>query len=156
MGMALPRSRTATPTWWNWNLSMGEPRSPLRNHDRLRMRIGASLRKACRVAFGREQPSLSPGVVLAHWRKDVEHLGVRQRGSLVFDAAGDQKAVAGYRIKHSARMLEANDAADDVHHLLVRVAVACAHPALLHRMPHHHHGGAVGQIGKAFRRETWP
>ena len=84
------------------------------------------------------------GVVFAVGREDVEDFGVFEGGGLVLDAAGDEEAVAGVGVEGAAGMLEADAAADDVDHLLVRVAVLGADPALLHGVADQHHRGAVG------------
>ena len=62
----------------------------------------------------------------------------------MFDVAWNQKAVSRFRLEQSAGMLKREMAADDIHHLLVRMAVPGAHPTLLHPMPHQHHARAVG------------
>src|ERR1019366_10595586 len=62
----------------------------------------------------------------------------------MLNATRYQKAVAGAHIEHSTRVLESNAAADDVHHLLVRMTMARADPTFFHGVTHQHHGWTVG------------
>src|ERR1035441_3120106 len=55
MGMAWPRSRTATPRWWNWNLSIGEPRSPFKPPRRAQVALGGGEPDQDRIVDDRGQ-----------------------------------------------------------------------------------------------------
>src|ERR1700733_14801482 len=61
----------------------------------------------------------------------------------MFNIAWNQEAVSRLRIEYAAGMLKREMAADDIHQLLVRMAVPGAHPTLLHSMPDQHHARAV-------------
>src|SRR5580693_7959238 len=62
----------------------------------------------------------------------------------MYDIAGHQEAVARSRLKNTTRMFESKVPANDKDHLLMRMAVSCADPTLLHSVPHEHHARAVG------------
>src|SRR5271155_1811020 len=86
----------------------------------------------------------SSGVVLAVRGEDVQNLGVFICGSLMFDITWNQEAISRGCLEDPAGMLEGEMAADDIHHLFVRMAVPRADPTLLHPVPDEHHTRAIG------------
>lgn len=82
-------------------------------------------------------------VFFAVRREDIQNLGILERRRLMFDVPCNQEAVSRFCLEHPSGMLKTNTTADDVDHLLVRVAVPDADPTLLHPVPHQHHGGTV-------------
>src|ERR1700680_758564 len=55
------------------------------------------------------------------------------------DVARYQETVPSLRLKDPTRIFKSEMAADDIHHLLMRMAVPGADPTLLHPVPHQHH-----------------
>jgi len=84
-------------------------------------------------------------VVFTIRSEDVQNLGVLSCGCLVFNVARNQKAVPRQRLEGTAGMGEAEMAVDDIHHLLLRMAMPGTNPTLLHRVPDEHYVGTIGQ-----------
>ena len=78
-------------------------------------------------------------IVFAIRSEDVQHLGILLRGSLMDHTARYQETVPGLCLKDPAGMFKSKMAADDIHHLLVGMAMPGADPTLLHPVPHQHH-----------------
>ena len=78
-------------------------------------------------------------VIFAIRSEDVQHLGILLRGSLVHRVARNQETIPGLRLKNPAGILKREMAANDIHHLLMRMAMPGAHPTKLHPVPHQHH-----------------
>lgn len=83
-------------------------------------------------------------VVFTVGSEDVEDLGVLECRGLMLYAAGHKEGISRLRLESAAGVLEDEMAADDVDHLLMRMTMASAFPALAHAMPHQHHARAVG------------
>src|SRR5271156_2423774 len=83
-------------------------------------------------------------IIFAVRSEDVQYLGILLRRSLMHYVARYQETVPGLRLKNPAGIFKSEMTADDIHHLLVRMAMPGAHPTLLHPVPYQHHARTPG------------
>ena len=84
-------------------------------------------------------------VVFAGGGEDVEDFGGIEGGGLVLDVAIDDEAVSSVGFEDFAVDVDADGAADDVHELVVGVAVAGSYPALVEVVADEHELVSVGE-----------
>src|SRR5580692_8504503 len=78
--------------------------------------------------------NVSTDVVFPAWREHINYSRIFQRGCAMFDATAYNEGVACSNVDRPSLARNLEVAMDDIHDLLVGVAVHRAHPAFYHFM----------------------